>query len=135
MASQLSPRQREILDLVAEGRTSKEIAVALGISQGSAPTIATTVTRNNANPNTTVTTANFAVAANTLLVAYIAADGPDTNPATPANQRQNVNSMNNSGALLTWTRAAQSNAQAGDAEIWCSPLFSSLPLCVSASPR
>jgi DNA-binding CsgD family transcriptional regulator len=33
MASQLSPRQREILNLVAEGRTSKEIAVALGISE------------------------------------------------------------------------------------------------------
>ena len=33
MTSQLSPRQREILDLVAEGRTSKEIAVALGISE------------------------------------------------------------------------------------------------------
>jgi DNA-binding CsgD family transcriptional regulator len=33
MASHLSPRQREILDLVAEGRTSKEIAVALGISE------------------------------------------------------------------------------------------------------
>jgi DNA-binding CsgD family transcriptional regulator len=33
MASQLSPRQREILDLVAEGRTSKEIAAALGISE------------------------------------------------------------------------------------------------------
>ena len=33
MASQLSPRQREILDLVAEGRTSKEIATTLGISE------------------------------------------------------------------------------------------------------
>ena len=33
MASHLSPRQREILDLVAEGRTSKEIAVTLGISE------------------------------------------------------------------------------------------------------
>lgn len=33
MASQLSPRQREVLDLVAEGRTSKEIAVTLGISE------------------------------------------------------------------------------------------------------
>jgi DNA-binding CsgD family transcriptional regulator len=33
VASQLSPRQREILDLVAEGRTSKEIAVTLGISE------------------------------------------------------------------------------------------------------
>lgn len=33
MASQLSPRQREILDLVAEGRTSKEIAGTLGISE------------------------------------------------------------------------------------------------------
>jgi len=29
----LSPRQREILDLVAAGRTSKEIAAALGISE------------------------------------------------------------------------------------------------------
>jgi DNA-binding CsgD family transcriptional regulator len=33
MASTLSPRQLEILDLVAEGRTSKEIASALGISE------------------------------------------------------------------------------------------------------
>lgn len=33
MASQLSPRQRAILDLVAAGRTSKEIAVILGISE------------------------------------------------------------------------------------------------------
>jgi len=33
MATELSPRQREILDLVAEGRTSKEIAVILGISE------------------------------------------------------------------------------------------------------
>src|SRR6185503_13598063 len=33
MASGLSPRQREILDLVAVGRTSKEIAVTLGISE------------------------------------------------------------------------------------------------------
>ena len=33
VASQLSPRQREILDLVADGRTSKEIAVALGIAE------------------------------------------------------------------------------------------------------
>lgn len=33
MASQLSPRQREILGLVAAGRTSKEIAVILGISE------------------------------------------------------------------------------------------------------
>lgn len=33
MASALSPRQREILDLVASGHTSKEIASALGISE------------------------------------------------------------------------------------------------------
>jgi DNA-binding CsgD family transcriptional regulator len=33
MASPLSPRQREILRLVASGHTSKEIAAALGISQ------------------------------------------------------------------------------------------------------
>jgi DNA-binding CsgD family transcriptional regulator len=33
MATQLSPRQREVLDLVAEGRTSKEIAMILGISE------------------------------------------------------------------------------------------------------
>lgn len=33
MATSLSPRQREILDRVAAGRTSKEIAVELGISE------------------------------------------------------------------------------------------------------
>jgi DNA-binding CsgD family transcriptional regulator len=33
MSSTLSPRQREILELVASGRTSKEIAAALGISE------------------------------------------------------------------------------------------------------
>src|SRR4051812_47661424 len=33
VATQLSPRQREILGLVAEGRTRKEIATTLGISE------------------------------------------------------------------------------------------------------
>jgi beta-lactam-binding protein with PASTA domain len=92
--------------------------VALVVSTGTAPTVATFVSRNTATPNTIVTSPAFAVAANTLLVAFISADGPQTGPATPANQRQNVNSMNNSGTVLTWQRAAQANAQAGDAEIW-----------------
>jgi beta-lactam-binding protein with PASTA domain len=95
-------------------------AVALVISQGTAPTIATFVSRNATSPNTTITSPAFAVAANTLVVAFISADGPATTPATPAGSRQNVNSMNNNASLpnLTWTRAAQSNAQAGTAEIW-----------------
>jgi PASTA domain-containing protein len=95
-------------------------AVALVVSTGTAPTIATFVSRNTASPNTTITSPVFAVAANTLIVAFISADGPATTPATALNQRQNVNSMNNNASLpaLTWTRAAQANAQAGDAEVW-----------------
>jgi beta-lactam-binding protein with PASTA domain len=49
--------------------------VALVISQGTAPTIATSVTRNNTSPNTTITSPAFAVAANTLVVAFISTDG------------------------------------------------------------
>ncbi|HKB09804.1 MAG TPA: hypothetical protein VKD69_04080, partial [Vicinamibacterales bacterium] len=81
---------------------------------------ATFVTRNIASPNTMISSPAFAVAANTLLVAFIATDGPTTAPPVnpPAAQRQVVNSMNNNGALLTWTRAAQANVQAGDTEIW-----------------
>jgi hypothetical protein len=95
-------------------------AVALVVSQGTAPTMATFVSRNTTTPNTIITSPAFAVAANTLLVAFISADGPLTTPATALGSRQNVNSMNNNASLpaLTWTRAAQANAQAGTAEIW-----------------
>src|SRR5439155_27214333 len=92
--------------------------VAMVVSLGTAPTIATTVSRNTITPNTIVTSPPFAVAGNTLLVAFISADGPDTNPATPAASRQNVNSMTNNGTVLTWTRARQANAQAGTARVW-----------------
>src|SRR4051812_45442452 len=95
-------------------------AVALVVSQGTAPTVATFVSRNTTTPNTIITSPAFAVAGNTLLVAFISADGPLTTPATAAGSRQNVNSMNNNASLpaLTWTRAAKENAQAGTAEIW-----------------
>jgi beta-lactam-binding protein with PASTA domain/Ca2+-binding RTX toxin-like protein len=92
--------------------------VALVISLGTAPTIATFVTRNTTAANTIITSPAFAVAANTLVVAFVSLDGPSTTPATNANQRQNVNNMTNSGTALTWTRAAQANAQSGDSEIW-----------------
>jgi hypothetical protein len=94
--------------------------VALVVSTGTAPTIATFVSRNSTTPNTIITSPTFAVAANTLLVAFVSIDGPATTPATPVNQRQNVNSMNNnaSAPALTWTRFAQANAQSGDAEVW-----------------
>src|SRR3954470_14659715 len=95
-------------------------AVALVVSQGTAPTVATSVSRNTTTPNTIIASPAFAVAANTLLVAFVSADGPLTTPATALGSRQNVNSMNNNASLpaLTWTRAAQANAQAGTAEIW-----------------
>src|SRR5206468_2111450 len=48
--------------------------------------------------------------ANELLVAYVSADGPASAGS------QTVTAM--SGAGLTWTMRARSNAQAGDAEIW-----------------
>src|SRR5262249_61808353 len=54
--------------------------VALVVSQGTAPTIATFVTRNIASPNTMISSPAFAVAANTLLVAFIASAGPTTAP-------------------------------------------------------
>jgi beta-lactam-binding protein with PASTA domain len=92
--------------------------VALVVSQGTAPTVATFVSRNTMSPNTIITSPAFAVAANTLLVAFVSMDGPDTTPATPAGSRQVVNSMTNSGAALTWQNAARANAQAGDAEVW-----------------
>jgi beta-lactam-binding protein with PASTA domain len=87
-------------------------AVAIVVSLGTAPTIATTVTRNNTNQNTTNTSPAFAVGANTLVVALISTDAP----AAGANTI--VNSMNNSGTLLTWTRATRAAVQRGDAEVW-----------------
>src|SRR5262249_13775566 len=87
---------------------------------GRGPTMGTFVSRNTASPNTVITSPVFNVAGATLLVAFISTDGPATTPATPAASRQNVNSMNNNASApnLTWTRFAQANAQAGDAEIW-----------------
>ena len=38
MANPLSPREREVLQLVAEGKTTKEVAAALGISFKTAET-------------------------------------------------------------------------------------------------
>jgi Bacterial Ig domain/Lysyl oxidase len=55
--------------------------------------------------------------ANELLLAFIGSDGP------VASQSQ---SMNVSGAGLTWTLVVRTNAQAGDAEIWAASAPSSL---------
>jgi hypothetical protein len=92
------------------GSTSAILTQSVGQA---APTIATSVTKNNSTPNTAVVSPAFPVAAGTLLVAFISADGPSTGTTNTQ-----VNSMNNSGTLLTWTRAARSNLQRGDAEIW-----------------
>jgi len=88
--------------------------VALVISQGTAPTIASFVTRNNTTPNTTITSPGFAVAANTLLVAFISTDGN----ATGTNIVVNGVNNNNSAPALTWTRAQRANTQRGTSEIW-----------------
>ncbi len=87
-------------------------AVNLVISQGTAPTIATVVTRNLTSPNTAVTSPAFAVAANTLVVAFFSADGPASGTNT------NVNSITNSGAALSWARVGKAATQRGDAEVW-----------------
>jgi beta-lactam-binding protein with PASTA domain/Ca2+-binding RTX toxin-like protein len=87
-------------------------SVNLVVSQGTAPTIATFVSRNATSPNTTITSPTFAVAANTLLVALISSDGP------VSGTNATVNSMNNSGTLLTWTRAQRANTQRGTSEVW-----------------
>jgi len=88
--------------------------VALVVSTGTAPTIATFVTRNNVTPNTTITSPAFAVAANTLLVAFISTDAN----ATGNNMIVNSANNNNSAPALTWQRAQRSNTQRGTSEIW-----------------
>jgi hypothetical protein len=89
-------------------------SVNLVVSQGAAPTIATFVTRNNVSPNTTITSPAFAVAANTLLVAFISSDGPSVNPNVVVNSVNNANSA----PALTWTRAQRANTQHGTSEVW-----------------
>jgi len=98
----------------AGGSAPAGSAVALVVSQGTAPTIATFVSRNATSPNTTITSPAFAVAGNTLLVALIATDGPATGTNVV------VNSLNNNNSLpaLTWTRAQRVNTQRGTSEIW-----------------
>jgi hypothetical protein len=86
--------------------------VNLVVSNGSAPTIAGTFVRNNSAPNLTHTSPAFTTPANTLIVAMVSADAPSDGVNTV------VNNFTNTGAPLTWTRAARSNAQLGTAEIW-----------------
>jgi beta-lactam-binding protein with PASTA domain/Ca2+-binding RTX toxin-like protein len=86
-------------------------AVAIVVSLGTAPTISTTVSRSQ-GPNLTIASPAFAVQANTLLVAFVSTDAPPTGGNTA------VNSINNSGTGLTWTRAARAAVQRGDAEVW-----------------
>src|SRR5262249_11651036 len=95
-------------------------AVALVVSTGTPPTIATSVSSTvlaMPGKGTTVTSPVFPVAAKTLLVAFISADGPPVGPGAPATARQNVDIMTSVPAL-TWTRAAQDNAQSGTSEVW-----------------
>jgi hypothetical protein len=87
-------------------------AVNLVVSIGPAPTIAGTFIRNAGAPNLTVTSPAFTTTANTLIVAFVSADGPVDAPNTI------VNRMANTGIPLTWTRAVRSNVQLGTAEIW-----------------
>ena len=72
------------------------------------------MTRNNVTPNTTITSPAFAVAANTLLVAFVSTDGN----ATGANIVVNGVNNNNSAPALTWSLARRSNTQRGTSEIW-----------------
>src|SRR5207237_8908857 len=89
-------------------------AVALVVSQGTAPAIATVVNQNNPTPDTVITSPAFGVAANTLLVALISTDAPSSG------LNNVVNSMNNNASLpaLTWTKAVRANTQRGTAEVW-----------------
>jgi len=93
-------------------RVTGASAVNLVVSIGPAPTIAGTFVRNASAPNLTVTSPAFTTTANALIVAFISADAPVDGVNTV------VNNMTNTGAVLTWNRAVQSNAQLGTAEIW-----------------
>jgi beta-lactam-binding protein with PASTA domain/Ca2+-binding RTX toxin-like protein len=90
-------------------------AVNLVVSTGQPLTIAATVTRNSSNNLVrSITSPAIVPGANTLLVAFVSADAP------PAGVGPNtvVNTITNTGAALTWTRAVRSNVQLGTAEIW-----------------
>jgi hypothetical protein len=95
------------------GTAPQGSAIALVVSNGTAgPVITVTAKKNAGSPNLTVVSPAFTPGANTLLVAMVSADAPSTGANTI------VNSMNNTGTALTWTRAVRSNAQLGTAEIW-----------------
>src|SRR5262249_55070235 len=86
-ASTTVPRGNLISESPAAGASvAPGSAVNLVVSLGNAPTITTLATRNNATPNTTVTTPSFTVTANTLLVAFISADGPATGTNSTVNR-------------------------------------------------
>src|SRR5262249_6448048 len=66
-------------------------------------------------PNTAIQSPAFAVAANTLIVAFISTDGPTTAGFS-------VNTVNNNNSTpntpITFTRAQRANTQLGTSEIW-----------------
>jgi hypothetical protein len=96
-------------------------AVALVISQGglAPPVGATTVVTHTSTVGPLgltriITSPPIATAANTLLVAFVSANAQANALVNP-----NVLSMSNTGAALTWTRAARSSVLPGTAgEVW-----------------
>jgi hypothetical protein len=102
--------------------TSGNVATSAAVSvivNNAAPVVVPTVVQNvvtNIEANTVgngrIVSPAVTPAANTLLVAFVSSDAPVGGPNTQAN------TVTNSGAALTWTRAALSTTQLGATEIW-----------------
>jgi Ca2+-binding RTX toxin-like protein len=101
------------------GNVATSAAVTVTVNNAApvvgAPTVVENVVTNieaNTVGNGRIVSPTITPAANTLIVAFVTSDAPVGGPNTT------VSTVTNTGAVLTWTRAALSSVQLGAAEVW-----------------